>query len=88
MIDVIDGFLDGIDDFHGEDLVQKLCNEIFVGGGRAADSISDLSSADTHSAYGAGFRYLMARRLGMRIGLDVAKGPDDTYLYLVMGSAW
>ena len=60
----------------------------FVGGGRAADSISDLSSAETHSAYGAGFRYLMARRLGMRIGIDVAKGPEGTYVYLVMGSAW
>ena len=60
----------------------------FVGGGRAADSISDLSSAETHGAYGAGFRYLMARRLGMRIGLDVAKGPEGTYVYLVMGSPW
>jgi hypothetical protein len=60
----------------------------FAGGGRAADSISELSSAKTHGAYGAGFRYLLARRLGMRVGIDVAKGPDDTYFYLVMGSAW
>lgn len=60
----------------------------FAGAGRAADSISDLSSADTHSAFGAGFRYLMARRLGMRLGIDVAKGPEETYVYLVVGSAW
>ena len=60
----------------------------FVGGGRAADSVSDLGSATTHTAYGAGFRYLMARKLGMRVGLDVAKGPEGTYVYLIMGSAW
>jgi hypothetical protein len=60
----------------------------FAGAGRVADGISDLSSADTHSAYGAGFRYLMARRLGMRIGIDVAKGPEETYGYLIVGSAW
>lgn len=60
----------------------------FVGGGRAADSVSDLGSATTHTAYGAGFRYMMARKVGMRVGLDVAKGPEGTYVYLIMGSAW
>ena len=60
----------------------------FVGGGRAAESVSDLGSATTRTAYGAGFRYLMAKKLGMRVGLDVAKGPEGTYVYLVMGSAW
>jgi len=60
----------------------------FVGGGRAADSISDLSSATTRTAYGLGFRYLMAKKLGMRVGLDVAKGPEGTYAYIVMGSPW
>jgi hypothetical protein len=60
----------------------------FVGAGRAADSISDLSSATTRSAYGVGFRYLMAKVLGFRVGIDVARGPEGTYAYLVMGSAW
>jgi hypothetical protein len=60
----------------------------FVGGGRAADSVSDLGSATTRTAYGAGFRYLMAKKLGMRVGIDVAKGPEGTYFYIVMGSAW
>ena len=60
----------------------------FVGGGRAADSVSDLASATTRTAYGAGFRYLMAKKLGMRVGLDVATGPEGTYVYIVMGSAW
>ena len=60
----------------------------FAGAGRTGDSISDLSSADTHSAYGAGFRYLIARRLGMRVGIDIAKGPEETYWYLIVGTAW
>ena len=60
----------------------------FVGAGRTGDSVSDLSSGTTRSAYGTGFRYLLARRLGMRVGLDVAKGPDETYWYLIIGSAW
>lgn len=60
----------------------------FVGGGRTGDSISDLSSGTTEVAYGVGFRYLTAKVLGMRAGIDVARGPEGTYFYLVMGSAW
>ena len=60
----------------------------FVGAGRAADSLSDLGSATTRSAYGAGFRYLMAKLLNMKVGIDVARGPEDTVIYLVTGTAW
>ena len=72
----------------GLDLTPRWSVLGFAGAGRTADNISDLSSANTHSAYGAGFRYLLARRMGMRIGLDVAKGPEETYWYLIVGSAW
>ena len=60
----------------------------FVGAGKAADSASDLSSASTESAYGLGIRYLLANKLGLRAGLDVAKGPEDTTVYLTIGQAW
>ena len=60
----------------------------FAGAGKAADSLSDLSSASSRTAYGVGFRYLMAKKLGMRVGLDVAEGPEGTYVYIVMGSPW
>ena len=60
----------------------------FAGAGRTGSSLSDLSSAKSRSAYGVGFRYLMARRLGLRVGLDVAQGPEDTYAYLIVGTAW
>jgi hypothetical protein len=72
----------------GYDVRPRWTIQGFVGAGRAAKSLSDLSSATNRSAYGLGFRYLMAKKLGMRVGLDVAKGPDGTYAYLVMGSAW
>ena len=60
----------------------------FAGAGKTADGLSELSSAETQSAYGAGFRYLLARKLGMRAGIDVAKGPEETYWYLVIGTDW
>ncbi len=60
----------------------------FAGGGRTGEKISDLGSAESHTAVGVGFRYMMAKILGLRVGLDVARGPEDTYVYLVMGHAW
>lgn len=37
---------------------------------------------------GLGFRYLIARKLGLKAGIDVAWGPEDTAWYLQVGSAW
>lgn len=37
---------------------------------------------------GAGFRYLLARKYGLHMGLDLAVGPDEPILYVVFGSAW
>jgi hypothetical protein len=39
-------------------------------------------------AGGAGFRYLIARALGLQMGLDVAKGPEEWAAYVVFGSSW
>jgi hypothetical protein len=40
------------------------------------------------TASGAGFRYLLARKHGLQMGLDVAAGPDKPIIYLVFGNAW
>ena len=72
----------------GYDITPRWTINGFVGGGRAADSLSDLGSVKTQSAVGGGFRYLIARQLGMRVGIDVAEGPEGTYGYLVVGSPW
>ncbi len=60
----------------------------FSGGGRAADTVSDLSEAEVANNVGAGFRYLVARRYGMIMGMDVARGPEETAVYIKAGSSW
>jgi len=37
--------------------------------------------------YGGGFRYLIARRLGLRMGVDLAKSADDWGIYIFFGSS-
>jgi Omp85 superfamily domain len=37
---------------------------------------------------GAGFRYRIARKLGLDAGVDVAAGPDGTIVYFQFGNAW
>ena len=60
----------------------------FGGGGRAAESLDALSDAEVANSYGTGFRYLIARRYGMTMGIDVARGPEDTAWYIQAGSSW
>ena len=72
----------------GYDFTPRWSGVAFVGAGRAADSFGDLGSASTRTAYGAGFRYLIAKLMGMKVGIDVARGPEETVFYLVTGTAW
>jgi hypothetical protein len=37
---------------------------------------------------GTGFRYLIARMLGLKMGIDIARGPEDWGIYVVFGSSW
>lgn len=60
----------------------------FIGSGRAWGSTVSFDDADSVSAWGAGFRYLVARRLGIYMGVDLAKGPEETAIYIQAGSAW
>jgi hypothetical protein len=60
----------------------------FLGSGWASDSLDGIFGTKARVAYGGGFRYLLARRLGMRAGLDVARGPEETAVYLTVGSDW
>ena len=59
----------------------------FYGAGRAWGADHDFDAADTHDAGGAGFRYFLARKLGLHSGLDFAWGPEFAF-YLQIGSAW
>lgn len=60
----------------------------FVGAGWADNSGSDLFSSSTIVSQGVGFRYNIARLYGLHVGLDVARGPEDTVWYIQVGSAW
>ncbi len=48
-------------------------SSVFAGVGSATDATNELFSDGNHYAYGAGFRYLIARRYGLKVGIDVAK---------------
>ncbi|MCW8345288.1 outer membrane protein assembly factor [Vibrio sp. ZSDZ65] len=60
----------------------------FTGTGKAIDDGQDFSDADYQSVVGGGFRYLVARQLNMRAGVDVAKGPEEWAYYITVGHAW
>ncbi len=62
---------------------------MFFGGAGKTSAISETEvQGETVAAGGLGFRYRLARKLGLQVGLDVAQGPEDTAVYLTMGSAW
>lgn len=60
----------------------------FGGAGRAWGRRVSFGDADTETTKGVGFRYLIARQLGLYAGVDWAWGPDDHAWYLQVGSAW
>jgi len=61
----------------------------FAGGGRVGETLGDLGGAPTIGAGGVGFRYLIARKLGLGSGLDFALGPGGEFaFYIQTGAAW
>jgi len=60
----------------------------FGGAGRAARNLDQLNDAERAHSVGTGFRYLLARKLGLGAGIDVARGPEETVVYIIFGSAW
>jgi len=60
----------------------------FTGIGTAFVSVDDLNAEELVWNAGGGFRYLIARLMGLKMGLDVARGPEDWAVYVVFGSSW
>lgn len=60
----------------------------FAGSGKAFGKRADWEKAETVNAGGIGFRYLIARKLGLYVGADIARGPEENAIYLQVGSAW
>ncbi|NQZ25441.1 MAG: BamA/TamA family outer membrane protein [Colwellia sp.] len=61
---------------------------VFAGVGKASNKFSDMGDSDSKISQGVGFRYLIARRYGFNMGLDIAKGPEENIFYIQAGSAW
>ena len=60
----------------------------FSGTGKAFDDWNEFGDAKWITTYGTGLRYLLARKFGLRVGVDLAKGPDTWAYYIVFGSNW
>ncbi|MFT4518919.1 MAG: hypothetical protein ACI9JM_001308 [Halioglobus sp.] len=59
---------------------------VFSDTSRAQGSFLDLDQSEHINTYGAGFHYMLARRYGFSMGMDVARGPKDTAVYIQAGS--
>lgn len=60
----------------------------FAGIGTAFNTFDKMEAGDIACNAGGGFRYLIARSLGLKMGIDNARGPEDWALYVVFGSSW
>jgi hypothetical protein len=60
----------------------------FVGTGAAWNDLERFSKKTSIVTGGTGFRYELARKYGLHMGVDVAFGPDDPIIYVQFGSAW
>jgi hypothetical protein len=60
----------------------------FVGTGRTFGDSEYMKDNAWHTAGGVGFRYLVARLFKLRMGVDVAVGPDQFAYYIVFGHYW
>jgi hypothetical protein len=62
---------------------------VFYGGtGLAYDNWNNMFENPLVYSYGTGFRYLIARKFGLRMGADIAHGPEKFAYYIVFGSSW
>jgi hypothetical protein len=62
---------------------------VFFGGAGKTTSINKFrGEGQTVAAGGLGFRYRLARELGLQAGVDIARGPEETSIYLTVGNAW
>ena len=60
----------------------------FAGTGRTYSTSKYLEDNTWYWAGGAGFRYMIARLFRLRMGVDIARGPDQFAYYIVFGHYW
>jgi outer membrane translocation and assembly module TamA len=55
---------------------------VFAGVGKVAPSFSEMGSQPDLPSYGAGVRWLASPKARVNLSVDVAKGRDDTSVYV------
>ena len=70
------------------DVAPRWSGLVFGGTGKAFQEWSEFSETSWHGSAGVGGRYLIARKLKLRMGVDVARGPDQWAYYIVFGTSW
>jgi hypothetical protein len=70
------------------DVTRRWSIDGFVGVGKTFSSSKYLYDPTWHVAGGGGFRYLLSRIFRLRMGVDVAVGPNQWAYYIVMGHYW
>jgi hypothetical protein len=60
----------------------------FGGGGSARTRRDEFDATRNVGSGGVGFRYRLARKFGMDVGMDLARSSGTTAVYLVVGNAW
>lgn len=60
----------------------------FAGAGSATDNFADVAIDNIKTTIGTGFRYELARKYGLHMGVDFAWGPEQFAWYLTFGSSW
>ncbi len=60
----------------------------FAGAGSSWNDFEYFENRQNVTTGGFGFRYELARKYGMHMGLDIAYGPDGPAYYIQFGSAW
>ena len=72
-----------------EVILSKRWSLVAYGGvGHAFKSLDELSIGTSAWNVGTGFRYLIARTFGLKMGLDIARGPEQYAIYVVIGNSW
>lgn len=70
------------------DFTRRWSAVFFGGTGKAFDNWSDFGSSPYIFSYGTGFRYLLASKFKLRVGIDLAYGAGAWSYYIAFGSNW
>lgn len=70
------------------DITGRWAADGFLGLGKAFGDENGFGDADLVYSVGGGFRYLLARHYNLYGGIDVARGPEQWAVYIIVGQYW